>query len=59
MRFVGAVAALAIAASAVAGEIPRADVAAVLLAALDTPATIGRAFDLVSGETPIDEALRP
>jgi uncharacterized protein YbjT (DUF2867 family) len=40
------------------GDIPRADVAAVLAAALDTPATIGRAFDLVSGETPIDEALR-
>jgi hypothetical protein len=29
----------------------------VLVAALDTPATIGRAFDLVSGETPIDEAI--
>jgi uncharacterized protein YbjT (DUF2867 family) len=39
------------------GDIPRADVAAVLVAALDTPATIGRAFDLVSGETPIDEAI--
>src|SRR3954452_9958151 len=40
------------------GEIPRADVAAVLAAVLDTPATIGRAFDLVGGDTPIDEALR-
>jgi uncharacterized protein YbjT (DUF2867 family) len=41
------------------GQIPRDDVAAVLLAALDEPATVGRAFDLVSGETPIEEALRP
>src|SRR3954452_5291341 len=37
------------------GEVPRADAAAVLAAVLDTPSTIGRAFDLVSGETPIDE----
>ena len=40
------------------GEIPRADVAAVLAAVLAEPATIGRTFDLVGGETPIDEALR-
>src|SRR3954454_20154269 len=40
------------------GEIPRADVAAVLAAVLDTPSTIGRAFDLVGGDTPIAEALR-
>jgi uncharacterized protein YbjT (DUF2867 family) len=40
------------------GEIPRADVAALLAAVLDEPATIGRAFDLVSGDTPIDESLR-
>jgi uncharacterized protein YbjT (DUF2867 family) len=39
------------------GEISRADVATVLLAVLDEPSTIGRAFDLVSGETPIEEAL--
>src|SRR3954451_11093874 len=39
------------------GEVPRADVAAVLAAGLDTPSTIGRAFDLVGGETPIDEPL--
>jgi uncharacterized protein YbjT (DUF2867 family) len=39
------------------GEIPRADVAAVLAAVLDTPSTIGRAYDLVGGETPIEEAL--
>src|SRR4051812_41216334 len=40
------------------GEIPRDDVAAVLLAVLDEPRTIGRAFDLVSGETPVSEAVR-
>lgn len=39
------------------GEISRADVAAVLLACLDRDETIGKAFDLVSGETPIEEAL--
>jgi len=40
------------------GEIPRADVAATLAALLDEPATIGRAFDLVSGDTPIGEAIK-
>jgi uncharacterized protein YbjT (DUF2867 family) len=40
------------------GEIPRADVAATLLAVLDEPRTIGRAFDLISGDTPIEEAVR-
>jgi uncharacterized protein YbjT (DUF2867 family) len=39
------------------GQIPRADVAAVLLACLDTPSTIGRSFDLTSGDTPIPAAL--
>jgi uncharacterized protein YbjT (DUF2867 family) len=39
------------------GQIPRADVAAVLLACLDTPSTIGRSFDLIGGETPIADAL--
>jgi uncharacterized protein YbjT (DUF2867 family) len=39
-------------------EIPRADVAAVVAAALHKPATIGKAFTLVSGDTPIEEALR-
>lgn len=39
------------------GEVPRADVAAVLLACLDTPATIGRTFDLISGDTPIPAAF--
>jgi uncharacterized protein YbjT (DUF2867 family) len=40
------------------GSIPRDDVAAVLVAALDEPRTVGRSFDLVSGETPIAQALR-
>jgi uncharacterized protein YbjT (DUF2867 family) len=39
------------------GQIPRADVAAVLLACLDTPSTIGQRFDLISGDTPIPDAL--
>jgi uncharacterized protein YbjT (DUF2867 family) len=40
------------------GQIPRADVAAVFLACLDTPSTIGRSFDLISGDTPIADSLR-
>ncbi len=40
------------------GEIAREDVAATLVAVLDTPSTAGKAFDLVGGETPIDEAVR-
>jgi uncharacterized protein YbjT (DUF2867 family) len=39
------------------GQIPRADVAAVLLACLDTPSTIGQSFDVISGDTPIPDAL--
>ncbi|HEY1273918.1 MAG TPA: SDR family oxidoreductase [Thermoleophilaceae bacterium] len=39
------------------GAIPRDDVAAVLVAVLDAPGTIGKAFDLVSGDTPIEEAV--
>jgi uncharacterized protein YbjT (DUF2867 family) len=41
----------------VRGPIPRDDVAATLAAALADDGTIGKAFVLVSGETPIDEAL--
>jgi uncharacterized protein YbjT (DUF2867 family) len=40
------------------GSIPRDDVAAVLLAVLDEPSTIGKTFELLSGETPIAEAIR-
>jgi uncharacterized protein YbjT (DUF2867 family) len=39
------------------GMIPRDDVAATLLACLDEPLTIRKAFDEVSGDTPISEAL--
>ena len=40
------------------GSIPREDVAAVLAEALLAESTIGKSFDLISGETPIPEALR-
>lgn len=40
------------------GEIPRDDVAATLLAVLEAPGTAGKAFDLVSGDTLIEEAIR-
>lgn len=39
------------------GDIPRADVAAVLAGCLDSPATVGRTFDVVAGDVPVDEAL--
>ena len=48
---------VAIAESTGRGSIPRADVAAVLVAVLDEPRTAGRSFDLISGETPIAEAV--
>jgi uncharacterized protein YbjT (DUF2867 family) len=38
--------------------ISRDDVAAVALAALDEPASVGKTFELVSGDTPIEDALR-
>lgn len=38
-------------------SIPRADVAAVLLAALDDPHTVGKQFELVTGGTPVARAL--
>jgi uncharacterized protein YbjT (DUF2867 family) len=40
------------------GKIPRDDVAATLVACLDEPGTIGKAFDVLAGEVPITEALR-
>jgi uncharacterized protein YbjT (DUF2867 family) len=40
------------------GNVPRDDVAAVLLAVLEAPSTVGKAFELVSGDMPIEEALR-
>lgn len=39
------------------GEIPRADVAAVVVAALDHPHAIGRQWDVVGGQTPVDDAV--
>ncbi len=39
------------------GEIPRADVAAVLAHVLETPATAGCQFDVTSGDQPIAEAV--
>lgn len=38
------------------GEIPRDDVAALLVAVLDTPATAGLTFDVITGDTPIAQA---
>lgn len=40
------------------GEVPRADVAAVLAEVLETPETAGHQFDLVSGDTPVAEAVK-
>jgi uncharacterized protein YbjT (DUF2867 family) len=40
------------------GAIPRDDVAATLVAVLDEPGTIGRTFDLVSGDDEVVSALR-
>jgi uncharacterized protein YbjT (DUF2867 family) len=39
------------------GNIPRADVAATIAACLERPSTIGATFELISGSTPIAEAL--
>lgn len=39
------------------GSIPRDDVAATLLAVLDTPATAGLTFELVAGDVPVAEAV--
>lgn len=39
------------------GEVPRADVAAVLLACLDAPYTVNQHFELLAGDTPIAQAL--
>jgi hypothetical protein len=40
------------------GEIPRDDVALVLLEVLRTDSTIGKRFDLLSGEVPVADAIR-
>lgn len=40
------------------GRIPRDDVAAVLAAVLAAPNAIGKSFDLLSGDVPVEEAVR-
>jgi len=39
------------------GDIPRADVAAVLAGCLDSPTTVGRTFDVLAGDVPLGQAL--
>src|SRR3954454_5951021 len=41
----------------VRGEVPREDVARLLAASLGDPGTIGKAFVVVGGATPVDEAV--
>ncbi len=48
---------VAIAAETGRGRVSRDDVAAVLVAVLDTPATAGLTVELIEGDTPIAEAL--
>jgi uncharacterized protein YbjT (DUF2867 family) len=38
-------------------SVPREDVAAVLLAVLDTPGTVGQTFEVIGGDAPIAEAI--
>ncbi|HEX7065468.1 MAG TPA: SDR family oxidoreductase [Bacillales bacterium] len=40
------------------GQIPREDVASTIVASLENDHTVGKAFDMVGGETPIEEALK-
>jgi uncharacterized protein YbjT (DUF2867 family) len=40
------------------GEIPRADVASVIVAVLGDDRAVGHQWDLVSGDTPVEEAVR-
>jgi hypothetical protein len=40
------------------GEIPREDVAKTIVAALNEEQTFYRPFDLISGDTPITDALK-
>ncbi|MGB3354219.1 MAG: SDR family oxidoreductase [Mycobacterium sp.] len=46
-----------IAASTGRGSIPREDVAAVLVAVLDAPGTAGQTFEVISGDTPVADAV--
>jgi uncharacterized protein YbjT (DUF2867 family) len=40
------------------GDVTRADVAAVLAAVLDAPGTIGRQWNLVNGDVPVEQAVQ-
>ena len=40
------------------GQVPRADVAAVITALLDAEGTTGRTLELVGGDTPVEDAVR-
>jgi hypothetical protein len=40
------------------GSVPRDDVAAVLAGLCDTPGAIGRTLDLLTGKTPVADALK-
>ena len=40
------------------GDVPRADVAAVLLAVLDAPGTAGETFEVISDDTPVAAAVQ-
>lgn len=50
--------AVTLAADVERGTVPRADVAAVVAAVLRTPASVGHQWELVSGPTTVDEAVR-
>ncbi|MCW2751483.1 MAG: NAD-dependent dehydratase, partial [Aeromicrobium sp.] len=39
------------------GPIPRADVAALIAATLDSPTTIGRQWEVIGGDVPIADAI--
>ncbi|MEU4764169.1 NAD(P)-binding oxidoreductase [Actinosynnema sp. NPDC023794] len=39
------------------GSVPRADVAAVVVALLDRPGTVRRTYELISGDTPVADAF--
>jgi uncharacterized protein YbjT (DUF2867 family) len=39
------------------GDVPRADVAAVVVAVLDDPGSVGRQWNVVGGSTPVEEAV--
>jgi len=49
---------VALAPSLERGNVPRADVAAVVAACLDEDATVGKQWELVSGQTPVLAAIR-